>query len=77
MIHHNYFILGKKDDENLFLTEDKTYTTQLSCAVEFLSEEEALELIEAYKENEADEYYTGDFYVGNAVEVRRVEIVIT
>lgn len=77
MIHHSYYILGNKDDINQFLTEDKTFTTSLSSAEEFLSEEDAQELINTYKENEKDEYYTGDYLISNQLVIRNVDITIS
>lgn len=76
VVYETYYVLRKNDNVSLFLSENKTYVSDLYWAEKFPTKQEAKDTIKFYKEQESDEDYTGDFYVGNSVLVRKVEVVV-
>lgn len=76
MIYETYYVLRKKDNVSLFLSEDKTYVSDLYWAEKFHTKQEARDAIKSYKEIESDVDYTGDFYVGHAVSAYQVNVVV-
>lgn len=74
--YKEFYVLVKSDEPNWFLTEDKTFTIDLDRAETFESEEEANEIITAYKLIEQDDDFSGDYSVHNIIRVAKVTITV-
>lgn len=72
----SYYVLVNKKDNELFLTENKTYTSQFDWCLKFKSLKQAEEEIEFYKRDESGLHYSSDYYAGRDVEVKEVKTVL-
>jgi hypothetical protein len=75
-IYDNYFVITHEENERYFLTEDCTFTTQLNCALKFVTNTKAAEHILNLNKLEEDDDFSGDYKIANKLEIKEVIITV-